>query len=73
MANNLKNDFNLGIKLTQSNGPLSTSQIVSHFVNHYTSQNDKVQFDCTVALDMYKIICPIDMVVFLHLLLLGIL
>ncbi len=40
---NLENDFNLGIKLTQSNGPLSTSEIVNHFVNHFTSQNDKVQ------------------------------
>jgi hypothetical protein len=42
------NDFNLGTKLTQSNGPLSTNQIanqiVNHFVNHSGSQNDKVQF-----------------------------
>ncbi len=42
LNNNFLNDFNLGIKLTQSNGPLSISQIVNHFVNHSTSQNDKV-------------------------------
>jgi hypothetical protein len=42
LNNNFLNDFNLGIKLTQSNGSLSTSQIVNHFVSHSTSQNDKV-------------------------------
>jgi hypothetical protein len=29
-------------KLTQSNGPLSTNQIVNHFVDHFASQIDKV-------------------------------
>jgi len=38
----LKNDFNLGIKLTQSNGPLFINQIINHFVSHSTNQNDKV-------------------------------
>jgi hypothetical protein len=60
--NNINNNFNLGIKftwsncpqLTQSNGPIFTNQIVSHFVNHFVIQNDKVQFDCLIALDMYK-------------------
>jgi hypothetical protein len=42
--NNPKNDFNLGIKMTYSNGPSSISQIVSQIINHSTSQNDKVQF-----------------------------
>jgi hypothetical protein len=51
--NNPNIDFNLGIKLTWPNGPLSTSQIVSH----YASQNDKVQFDYPIALDMAKMIC----------------
>jgi len=40
--NNFLNNSNLGIKLTKSNGPLSISQIVSHFISHYASQNDKV-------------------------------
>ncbi len=39
--NNPKNDFNLGIKLTLSNGPLSTSLIVSQIVSHFASQNVK--------------------------------
>jgi len=60
-SKNPKNDFNLSVKLTQSNGPLSTSQIVcqivSHFFGHSTNQNDKVQFDCPIALDMYKMTC----------------
>jgi hypothetical protein len=51
LNNNPKKYFYLGIK---SNDPLSTSQIISHS----TSQNGKVQFDCKVALDMYKSICP---------------
>jgi hypothetical protein len=33
-------------------------QIVSHFVSHFASKNDKVQFDCPIALDMYKMTCP---------------
>jgi hypothetical protein len=45
-------------KLTQSNGPLSTNQIVNHFVDHFASQIDKVQFDYVVALDMAKTTCP---------------
>jgi hypothetical protein len=44
-------------KMTQSNGPLSTNQIVNHFVNHSISQNDKVQFDSPIALDMAKTTC----------------
>jgi hypothetical protein len=56
--NNPKNDFNLGVKFTQSNGPVSTSQIVCHFVDHFANQNDKVQFDHPIALDMYKMTCP---------------
>jgi len=56
--NNPKNDFNLCVKLTQSNGPLSIIQIVSHFVSHSAIQNDKVQFDYLVALNMYKMTCP---------------
>ncbi len=62
LNNNLKNDFNLGIKLTKLNGPLSTNQIVSqivnHFVSHYANQNDKVQFDSPIVLDIYKTIRP---------------
>jgi len=38
----LENNFNLGIKLTQSNGPLFINQIVNHFVNRSTNQNNKV-------------------------------
>jgi hypothetical protein len=45
-------------KLTQSNGPLSTNQIVNHFVDHFASQIDKVQFDYVIALDMAKTTCP---------------
>jgi hypothetical protein len=60
--NNPKNDFDLDVKLTQSNGPLSTSQIVyqivSHFVDHFANQNDKVQFDFPIMLNMYKMTCP---------------
>jgi len=56
--NNPKIDFNLGIELNKSNGPLSISRIVNHFVSHATSQNDKVQFDCLVTLDMAKMTCP---------------
>jgi hypothetical protein len=48
--NNVENDFNLGIELTQSNGPLSTSQIVSHFINHFASQNDKVKINYLITL-----------------------
>jgi hypothetical protein len=55
---NPKNDFNLGVKSTQSNGPLSIYQIVSHFVGHFANQNDQVQFDCLIMLDMYKMTCP---------------
>ncbi len=59
---NPKNDFNLGVKSTQSNGPLSiyqiVCQIVSHFVGHFANQNDQVQFDCLIMLDMYKMTCP---------------
>jgi hypothetical protein len=40
--NNVKNDLNLGIKLTYSNGPMSISQKVNHFVSHFASQNHKV-------------------------------
>jgi len=42
LNNILKNNFNLGIKLTMSNGPQSTNQIVNHFVNQSATQNDKV-------------------------------
>jgi len=60
--NNPKNDFHLSVKVTQSNGPLSISQIiyqiVNHFVDHYANQNDKVQFDYPIMLDMYKMNCP---------------
>jgi len=41
--------------------------MVSHFVSHSTSQNDKVQFDYPIALDMSKLIG----LFFLHLSLLG--
>jgi hypothetical protein len=58
LDNNSINDFNLGIKLTQSNGPISTNQIVNHFVSHSTSQNDEVQFNCPIMLDMAKTTCP---------------
>ncbi len=51
-------DFNLAIKLTQSNGPPSTNQIVNHFVSHFVNQNNKVQFDCLVMQDMAKMTCP---------------
>ncbi len=58
--------------MTQSNGPLFTTQIVNHFVSHYASQNDKVQFDYPFTLDMAKTACP-DWYggFFLHLSLLG--
>jgi hypothetical protein len=36
--NNPKHDFNLGVNLTQSNGPLSMNQIDNHFVRQTTSQ-----------------------------------
>ncbi len=42
LNNILKNNFNLGIKLTMLNGPQSTNQIVNHFVNHSATQNNKV-------------------------------
>jgi hypothetical protein len=48
----------LNIKLTYSNDPLFTSQIVIHFVTHFVTENDKVQFDCPVALNMYKMTYP---------------
>jgi len=51
-------DFNLVIKLTQSNGPPSTNRIVNHFVSHFANQNDKVQFDCLIMQDMAKMTCP---------------
>jgi hypothetical protein len=41
--NNPKYDFNLGVNLTQSNDPLSTNKIDSHFVNQTSGQNDMVQ------------------------------
>jgi hypothetical protein len=41
-----KNDFNLSINSTQSNGPLSTNQIVSHSI----SQNDRIQIDYLIML-----------------------
>ncbi len=48
--NNPKNDFNLVVNLTQSNGPLSTNKIIGHFVSHSASKNDKVQIDCLIML-----------------------
>jgi hypothetical protein len=33
------------------------NQIISHFVCQFTSQNDKVQFDCQVTQDMAKTPC----------------
>ncbi len=48
---NLDND--LYLNLTQSNGSLSTSQIVNHFVN----QNDKVQIDYPIM-----VACPNQLV-----------
>ncbi len=50
LNNNPKNDFNLGINLTQSNGPLSINKIIRHFVSHFASQNDKVQIDYLIML-----------------------
>ncbi len=50
LKNNPKNDFNLGINLTQSNGPLSINKIIRHFVSHFASQNDKVQIDYLIML-----------------------
>lgn len=43
--------------MTQSNGALSTNEIVSHFVSDFASQNDKVHFDYVVTLDMAKTTC----------------
>jgi hypothetical protein len=43
--------------LTQSNGPLSTNQIVNRFVNHFANQNDKAQIDCLIMLNMSKTTC----------------
>ncbi len=58
--------------MTQSNDPISTSQIVNYFVTHFANQNDKVQFDCLVALDMFKTTCLDWHGDFWHLSLLGI-
>jgi len=56
--NNQKNDFSLCLKLTQSNGPLSTNQTINHFIIHSANQIDKVQFDYLVALNVAKTSCP---------------
>jgi len=58
--NNPKNDFNLSIKLTQSNNLMSFIQIVNHFVN----QNNKVQIHYPVTLACPNWIIYIDKVVF---------
>jgi len=50
----IKKNFFLMSKLTQSNGPQSTNEIINHFV----SQIDKVQFDYLITLDMAKTTCP---------------
>jgi len=50
----IKKIFFLMSKLTQSNGPQSTNEIINHFV----SQIDKVQFDYLITLDMAKTTCP---------------
>jgi hypothetical protein len=52
---NLKNnypkyDFNLSVNLTQSNDPLFTNKIYSHFVSQTSGQNDMVQIDYLVML-----------------------
>jgi hypothetical protein len=44
--NKPKNDLNLSINVTRSNGPLSITQIVNHFIN----QNNKVQIDYPITL-----------------------
>jgi len=51
--------------LTQSNGPLSTNQIDSHFFSQTTSQNDMVQIDYLVMLASPNQFVQIDKVVFL--------
>jgi len=38
--------------------PVKWSTIYSHFINHFTSQNDKVHLDCPMTLDMAKTISP---------------
>jgi hypothetical protein len=60
-----KHDFNLGVNLTQSNGPLSTNQIDSHFVSQTTSQIDMVQIDYPIMLASPNQLVQIDKVVFL--------
>ncbi len=55
--NNPKYDFNLGVNLTQSNDPLSTNKIDSHFVNQTSGQNDMVQIWLPYHVGS-KSICP---------------
>jgi len=67
-----KNDFNIGINLAQSNGPLSISQIVNHYVNHVVSQNDRFQINYLITLVGLNQRVQIDKVVFFYTCHLGI-
>ncbi len=52
----LENDFNLGTKLNQSNCPLSTRQIVNHFVIDYASQMTRSKLTTSrIALDVSRL------------------
>jgi hypothetical protein len=62
----IQNNFNLGINFTQSNGPLLTSQIVSHFVSHFITWNEKVQIDYLVMLANPNWFVHIDKVIFFY-------
>jgi hypothetical protein len=44
---------------------LSINQIVNHSINHFISQNDKVQIDYSITLAGSNQLFQIDMVVFL--------
>jgi hypothetical protein len=51
--------------LTQSNDPLSTNEINSHFVNQTSSQNDMVQIDYLIMFASPNQFVQIDNVIFL--------
>jgi hypothetical protein len=49
--------------LIKSNVPLSTSQTISHFVNHIANDKDKVQIDYLVVLAGLNLFVQVDRVV----------